>query len=94
MALTREQQQKIRDHLGHGRGDRTVTIHRDGTVTHIGSLDGFDYDRHRRRLLGGDADELLREIAWRRDTCSRCGSLLDIDGSCSMPTDVHGTLCR
>jgi hypothetical protein len=38
-------------------------------------------------------DERLREIAWRRDTCSRCGSLLDTDGSCSMPTDVHGTLC-
>ena len=62
MTLTREQQRQVREHLGHGRGDRVVTIHRDGTVTYIGSLSGFDYDKHRIRLLGGDADELLREV--------------------------------
>ena len=60
-ALTRSQQRQVREHLGHGRGDRVVTIHRDGTVTYIGSLDGFDYDKHRVRLLGGNADELLLE---------------------------------
>ena len=60
-AVTRSQQRHVREHLGHGRGDRVVTIHRDGTVTYIGSLDGFDYDKHRVRLLGGNADELLLE---------------------------------
>ena len=33
MTLTREQQRQVREHLGHGRGDRVVTIHRDGTET-------------------------------------------------------------
>ena len=59
--MTRTQQHQVREHLGHGRGDRVVTIHRDGTITYIGSLDGFDHDKHRTRLLGGDADELLQE---------------------------------
>ena len=93
MTLTREQQRQVRDHLGHGRGDRTVTIHRDGTVTYIGSLDGFDYDQHRVRLLGGDADELLREVRAYRDMCPECGCLLDAVGNCGTAIDVHGTPC-
>ena len=61
VTLTRDQQRQVRDLLGHGRGDRVVTIHLDGTVTYRGALSGFDYDKHRVRLFGGYADELLLE---------------------------------
>jgi hypothetical protein len=56
----------IRDHLGHGLGDRQVTVHRDGTVTYIGTTEGIDYDRHRTRLYAGNTDDLDREIRRER----------------------------
>ena len=92
--MTHEQQRQVREHLGHRRGDRTVTIHRDGTVTYIGSLNGFDYNHHRVRLFGGYADELLREVEDAYGyMCPECGCLLDAVGKCGTTIDVHGTPC-
>ena len=57
---------EIREHLGHGLGDRRVTVHRDGAVTYTGTTEGIDSDRHRARLYAGDIDDLAREIRRER----------------------------
>lgn len=40
--MTRMTDKQIREHLGHGQGNRRVRISRDGRVTYYGSTDPYD----------------------------------------------------
>lgn len=50
----------IRQHLGHGDGNRKVRIKQDGTVEYYGSTDHFDR-QHDYWHYAGERDELLRD---------------------------------
>ena len=75
---------EIREHLGHGLGDRRVTVHRDGAVTYTGTteadarstalVDNFVGQWLRLRNLGvyaGHIDDLAREIRREKELDER-----------------------
>jgi hypothetical protein len=64
-AITRTEAATIRNHLGHGQGNRRVVVKADGEVRYTGSTDDYDRSKDGKWFSGGWAEDILADA--RRD---------------------------